>query len=77
MPHAKDIQHKKGQNTGGQVENTLKQIPKIHMAIWCTDSIGQPGRGNQEKHTHNRAIYKQSRNRKGKWAKTIQRMQIV
>jgi len=31
-----------------QVEHTIKQIPKIHMTIWRTDSRGQLGNNNQD-----------------------------
>jgi len=48
MPHAKAIQHKNEKKHWGQVENTIQQIPKSHMAIWCTDSNGQLGRNNRD-----------------------------
>jgi len=31
-----------------QVDNTIQQIPKRHMTIWCTDSNGQLGKDNQD-----------------------------
>jgi len=36
----------------GQVEQTIQQIPKSHMAIWCTGSNGQLGENTQEKGTN-------------------------
>jgi len=60
----------------GEVEQTIANIPKIHMTIWCTDANGQLGRKNQDPNSkHIIGPYTPWRNRKRKWAKTIPRMQ--
>ena len=57
----------------GKVEQIIRQIPKCHMLIWCTDANGQLGRINQDpRYTHiiGRAVRK-IKKQKRKWEKII------
>ena len=64
----------------GEVQQTLKEIPKHHMTLWGADANGQLGKEEETKIEQYQKIigpYTTGKTRKGKWHQTRTTMQTT